>query len=115
MSRKQKCRQNKKIGHRTSKKRIRILIRRLDSKWRKAKIVLTSNDPEYHAKVDVIKQILSGLKEDEAFLSIEEYGPLATKGKGGSKRAGPNENDVVPQYQKSNDWLILTAALDLSR
>src|ERR1043166_3196097 len=70
-------------------------------KWRKAKIVLTSNDPEYHAKVEVIKQILSGLKEDEAFFSIDEYGPFAIKRKGGSKRVAPGENYVVPQYQKS--------------
>ena len=63
-------------GQRTSKKRIRTFIKTAGFKWRKAKIVLTSNDPEYHAKVEVIKQILSGLKEDEAFFSIDEYGPL---------------------------------------
>src|SRR5215472_7571981 len=80
-----------------------------------AKIVLTSNDPEYHAKVEVIKQILSNLKEDEAFFSIDEYGPFAIKRKGGTKRVGPGENYVVPQYQKSKGWLILTAALELSR
>ena len=102
-------------GHRTSKKRIRTLIKTAGFKWRKAKIVLTSNDPEYHAKVEVIKQILSGLKEDEAFFSIDEYGPFAIKRKGGSKRVGPGENYVVPQYQKSKGWLILTAALELSR
>ena len=43
-----------------------------------------------------IKQILSGLKEDEAFFSIDEYGPFAIKRKGGSKRVGPGENYVVP-------------------
>ena len=102
-------------GQRTSKKRIRTFIKTAGFKWRKAKIVLTSNDPEYHAKVEVIKQILSGLKEDEAFFSIDEYGPFAIKRKGGSKRVGPGENYVVPQYQKSKGWLILTAALELSR
>jgi transposase len=102
-------------GHRTSKKRIRTLIKVAGFKWRKAKIVLTSNDPEYHAKVEAIKQILSGLKADEAFFSIDEYGPFAIKRKGGSKRVGPGENYVVPQYQRSKGWLILTAALELSR
>lgn len=63
-------------GHRTSKQRIRTLIKKAGFKWRKAKIVLTSNDPEYHAKVDIIKQILSGLRKDEAFFSIDEYGPF---------------------------------------
>jgi DDE superfamily endonuclease len=65
--------------------------------------------------VEVIKQILSGLKEADAFFSIDEYGPFAIKRKGGSKRVGPGENYVVPQYQKSKGWLILTAALELSR
>ena len=102
-------------GHRTSRKRIRALIKRAGFKWRKAKVVLTSNDPEYHAKVGVIKQILSDLKEDEAFFSIDEYGPFAIKRKGGTKRVGPGEDYVVPQYQKSKGWLILTAALELSR
>jgi transposase len=102
-------------GHRTSQKRIRTLIKTAGFKWRKAKIVLTSNDPEYHVKVEVIKQILSDLKEDEAFFSIDEYGPFAIKKKGGRKRVGPGENYVVPQYQKPKGWLILTAALELSR
>ena len=102
-------------GHRTSKKRIRTFIKTAGFKWRKAKIALTSNDPEYHAKAEVIKQILSGLKDDEAFFSIDEYGPFAIKRKGGRKPVSPGEDYVVPQYQKSKGWLILTAALELSR
>jgi transposase len=102
-------------GHRTSKKRIRGLIKKAGFKWRKAKVALTSNDPEYHAKVGAITQILSNLKEDEAFFSIDEYGPFAINRKGGTKRVGPGENYVVPQYQKSKGSLILTAALELSR
>src|SRR5207245_225732 len=96
-------------GHRTSRKRIRALIKTAGFKWRKAKVVLTSNDPEYHTKVGVIKQILSDLKEDEGFFSIDEYGPFAIKRKGGTKRVGPGESYVVPQYQKSNGWLIVPA------
>jgi transposase len=79
-------------GHGTSKKRIRALIKAAGFKWRKAKDALTSNDPEYHAKVGMIKQILSGLKEDEAFFSIDEYGPFAIKRRGGSKLVAPGED-----------------------
>jgi transposase len=102
-------------GHRMSKKRIRALIKTAGFRWRKAKIVLTSNDPDYQKKVDAIKQTLSNLKEDEAFFSIDEYGPFAIKRKGGTKRVGPGETYVIPQYQKSKGWLIITAALELSR
>jgi transposase len=102
-------------GHRTSKKRIRTFIKMAGFKWRKAKVALTSSDPEYQAKVGIINQILSKLKSDEAFFSIDEYGPFAIKQRGGTKRVGPGEEYVVPQYQKSKGWLILTAALKLSR
>jgi hypothetical protein len=102
-------------GYRTSKRRIRALIKAAGFKWRKAKVVLTSSDPAYHAKLTAIKKILSSLKEDEAFFSIDEYGPFAIKRKGGTKRVGPGEDYVIPQYQKSKGWLIATAALELSR
>jgi hypothetical protein len=99
-------------GHRTSRKRIRALIKAAGFRWRRAKVVLTSNDPEYHAKVKAITKILSDLKADEAFFSIDEYGPFAIKRKGGTKRVGPGEEYAIPQYQKSKGWLILTAALN---
>jgi len=37
------------------------------------------------------------------------------KKKGGVKRVAPGEKYVVPQWQKSKGWMILTAALELSR
>ena len=83
-------------------------------KWRKAKIVLTSRDPDYAQKLRAIKEIVSGLKSDEAFFSIDEYGPFSIKKKGGRKRVEPGEEYVIPQWQKSKGWLILTAALELS-
>jgi hypothetical protein len=77
--------------------------------------VLTSNDPEYKVKVERIQEILSQLKEDEAFFSIDEYGPFAVKKRGGRKRVGPGESYTVPQRQKSKGYLIITGALELSR
>ena len=50
---------------------------------RSARIVLTSTDPDYRTKVEGIKQILSELGRDEAFFSIDEYGPFAVKKKEG--------------------------------
>jgi len=94
---------------------IHRIIKEAGWKWRHARIVLTSNDPEYRAKVDAIKDILSNLKPDEAFFSIDEYGPFAIKQKGGLKQVAPGEQYIVPQWQKSKGWSILTAALELSR
>ena len=101
-------------GQPLSEARMRRLIRSTGFKWRKARVVLTSRDPDYAKKVSRIKKILAGLKNDEAFFSIDEFGPFAIKKKGGRKRVGPTENYVIPQWQKSKGWLILTAALELS-
>lgn len=94
---------------------IRTIIKESGFKWRHARVVLTSNDPDYKAKVEAITKILSVLKPDEAFFSVDEYGPFAIKMKGGKKRVAPGEQYVVPQWQKSKGWMILTAALELSR
>lgn len=103
------------IGHRVSRKRILSLIKSAGFRWRRAKVVLTSSDPNYNVKVEAIKKILSALNEDEAFFSIDEFGPFAIKQKGGLKRVGPGETYVVPQWQRSKGWMIITAALELSR
>jgi hypothetical protein len=94
---------------------IRAIINGSGYKWRKARVVLTSQDPEYRVKIEAIKKILSRLKKDEAFFSIDEFGPFAVKKKGGRKRVAPGESYTVPQWQRSKGYLIITAALELSR
>jgi len=98
-----------------SKNIIRTILKEAGYRWRSARVVLTSRDPEYRAKVEAINKILSELGQDEAFFSIDEYGPFAVKKKGGVKRVPPGQEYVVPQWQKSKGWMILTAALELSR
>jgi transposase len=102
-------------GIHVSKNLISKIIRRAGYKWRKAKTVLTSNDPKYREKLDRIKSILSTLGENDRFCSIDEFGPFAVKIKGGKRLVGPNEYPQVPQFQKSKGWLIVTAALELSQ
>jgi hypothetical protein len=94
---------------------IHTILKEAGFKWRRARVVLTSRDPEYRTKVEAIKEILSGLRQDESFFSIDEYGPFAVKQKGGVKRVAPGEVYEIPQWQKSKGWMILTAALELSR
>ena len=94
---------------------IRSIIKQAGYKWRKARVVLTSNDPDYRLKVDTIKETLQQLEANEAFFSIDEYGPFAVKKKGGRKRVAPQESYTIPQVQKSKGCLIITGALELSR
>ena len=90
------------------------IIRDAGYRFRQAKKVLTSNDPEYQQKLEEIINILSNLKADEKFFSVDEFGPFAVKRYGGRSRIGPDETKTVPQYQKSKGSLIVTAALELS-
>ena len=83
-------------------------------KWRKARVVLTSNDPDYAEKLARIRSVLSGLQPDEAFFSIDEFGPFSVKAKPGRTLTAPGEQREVAQWQKSKGCLILTAALELS-
>lgn len=102
-------------GHLLSEGRIRRIIKAGGYKWRRAKVVLTSNDPEYETKLRSVKAILANLTADQAFFSIDEYGPFAIKRKPGRKLVEPGTKYIVPQWQKSKGWMIITAALDLSR
>jgi transposase len=87
--------------HRLSEERIRRIIKAGGYRWRKAKLVLTSKDPEYEPKLRFVKEILANLTPDQAFFSIDEYGPFAVKQKPGRKLVEPDNDYVVPQWQKS--------------
>jgi hypothetical protein len=103
----------KRIGAPASIWTIRRTIRANKYQWRKAKIVLTSNDPEYRLKVEKITRILSELNDDECFFSIDEYGPFNVRFMPGKKLCAPNEFPSVPQWQKGRGRIILTGALEL--
>jgi transposase len=93
---------------------IRQIINDAKYRWKKARTVLTSNDPEYREKLQRMTAILSGLKPGERFFSIDEFGPFSVKMRPGRVLAGPGEVPSVPQFQKSKGSLIMTAALELS-
>jgi transposase len=93
---------------------VRTIIRGAGYHWRKARVVLTSKDPTYREKLNLIHTILAGLQADEGFFSIDEYGPFAVKMYSGRKLFAPDDQAVIPQWQKSRGSLIVTAALELS-
>ena len=99
----------------TTMNNLSAVIKQAGYQWKKARVSLTSSDPLYTEKVDLIKRVLSGLKHDEAFFSIDEFGPFSVKMYGGKALQPPGKLRHVPQWQKSKGSLILTAALELSR
>lgn len=104
----------KETGHAASEGVISKISKTAGYRWRKARIVLTSNDPEFSPKVDHIKEILASLGQDEAFFSIDEYGPFAVKDQQGRSLTAPGEQRLVQQWQRSRGSVILTAAIELA-
>lgn len=97
-----------------SKGYIRKIIKSSGYSWRKARIVLTSPDPKYRNKLKKINDILSNLGPKEKFFSVDEYGPLSVKMRGGRALAHKKQIKTIPQNQKSKGSLICTASLELS-
>jgi len=97
-----------------SREVISQVIRSEGYQWKKARRVLTSNDPDYRQKLDRIHRILGSLKHDEAFFSVDEFGPFAVRIRGGRRLVAPGEFPTYPQYMKSKGSLLLVAALELS-
>jgi len=93
---------------------IRQIIRKAGFRFRKAKKMLTSNDPDYRDKLKAITEILRNLKSDERFFSVDEYGPFSVRLQGGRSLVKADEIKTVPAHQKSKGSLIATAALELS-
>lgn len=101
-------------GTEASLLKIRIQIKSAGLRWRKARVALTSNDPDYRAKLDAIKNVLAKLSPKEAFFSIDELGPVSVKTRGGRSLQMPGQVRTVPQWQKPRGVFIVTAALDLA-
>jgi hypothetical protein len=108
------CKVLKENGRQVGTAVVAEMIKAAGYRWRKAKIVLTSNDPTYSEKLARIRSILSSLPPGDAFFSIDEFGPFAIKMKPGRMLAPPGFQPTVPQWQKSRGCLIMTAALELS-
>jgi transposase len=94
---------------------IRKITKTAGYRWRKARKVLTSTDPEYREKVRRIQDILADLTNDEAFFSIDEFGPFSVRAHTGRALVEPGKILTIPQHQKSKGVLIMTAALELSQ
>jgi len=104
----------RQIGLPISRVNIRKILKTAGYRILKAKRVLTSNDPQYKEKVGNITKILSNLKSNEKFFSIDEFGPFSVKLQGGRSWVPPGQTNTIPQWQKSKGNLLVTGALELS-
>lgn len=94
---------------------IRWCIHQMGYKYKKSREMLTSPDPKFREKINKIQAILRKLQPNEKFFSIDEYGPVSIKIKGGRTLKLEEESpDWVPEKQKAKGIIICAAALELS-
>lgn len=94
---------------------IRRALKKTNYTWRRAKRVLTSNDPKYIEKTKRVLDALRDLKEDEAFFFIDEAGPWRVKKYGGRSYTAKGKTKKYPQFQKSKGRITFIGALDAVR
>jgi transposase len=105
---------NKQYGESIGKSTLSEYVKAEGYTFKKARRVLTSPDPTYREKLEEITRVLSNLRDDEKFFSIDEFGPFSVKMRGGLALTPKGTTRVVPQRQRSRGRLIITAALELS-
>jgi hypothetical protein len=91
----------KVYGRRPSKGTVGRLLRQVGLKWKKSRKVLTSPDPKYREKVELLIQTLHSLQVDEDLFFIDELGPLQVKRYGGIHYVPKHQVVTHPQSQRS--------------
>lgn len=87
------------------------LLRQSGYSIRKARKVLTSPDPNYREKVELLLNTLQNLKSGELFFFVDELGPLRVKKYGGRALVRKNEVLTYPQEQAHRGVIMMSGAL----
>ncbi|MDA8740929.1 transposase [Rhodobacteraceae bacterium] len=102
-----------KLEFNLTRSNISHTIKAMGYRFKKTKEVLTSNDPDYKIKLRKITTTLQRLGPADRFFSIDEYGPISVKHRGGKLLVPDGARPVVEQYQYPKGKVIMTAALEL--
>ena len=87
------------------------LISNAGYSFRKARRVLTSPDPNYREKVELVLQTLQSLKPTELFFFVDEMGPVRVKSYGGRCYSPKKDTRSYVDGQTSNGSVTLFDAL----
>jgi transposase len=79
--------------------------------WKKPRKVLTSPDPNYREKVELLLRTLQSLNADEDLFFIDELGPLQVKRYGGRCYTPKEDTPTHPQNQRAKGSITLYGAL----
>jgi transposase len=101
----------KLYGQRPSKSTVSRLLRQAGLSWKKSRKVLTSPDPNYREKVELLLRTLQSLKANEDLFFIDELGPLQVKRYGGRCYTPKGDTPTHPQNQRAKGSITLYGAL----
>lgn len=87
------------------------LLRAAGYRWKKARRVLTSPDPFYHEKVELLVKTLQSLTSDELFFFLDEWGPVQVKKRAGRAYLQPDASADIPRRQVPRGTVSLVGAL----
>jgi hypothetical protein len=104
----------KLYGQRPSKSTVSRLLRQAGLTWRQSQKVLTSPDPNYREKVELLLKVLHSLTVDEELFFIDELGPLQIKRYGGKCYTPRGQTPTHPQNQRSKGSITLYGALSVT-
>lgn len=86
------------------------MIKNAGYRWREARRVLTSPDPDYREKAERVLQILLSLDKEEMFFFLDEWGPVQVKKRGG-KAFRSATDAAISRRQIPKGTVTLVAAL----
>jgi hypothetical protein len=101
----------KQYGQRPSASSVGRILKAAGCTWKNSRRVLTSPDPNYRDKVELLLRTLRSLKEDEDLFFIDELGPLKVRRFGGKCLTPKNETPSHPQNQRGRGSVTLNGAL----
>jgi transposase len=96
-------------GEHISRRAIVKVIRAQGYRWKKARRVLTSPDPCYREKVEVLLGVLHSLTASEVFFFLDEWGPIQVRKRGG--RAYRDTDATIARRQILRGTVSLVGAL----
>lgn len=102
---------DKQFHEKISKSSISKYLKNTKYTVKKARKVLTSPDPEYREKVELLLRTLNSLGPDEMLFFVDELGPLRVKKYGGRTYTKVNETKAYPQNQATKGSISLAGAL----
>jgi len=98
-------------GQRIGLSTIGDLLMRSGYTIKKAKRCLTSPDPRYREKVELLLHTLQNLEPGDLFFFVDELGPLRVKKHGGRIIVRKDELPRIPKIQPDKGSLTMAAAL----